>query len=309
MNQINNTSDSNDEINLKDLFNIILNKKLIIISIPSFAAVLSVVVALLLPNIYTSSSLLAPTSQDESLSSNLGGLSGLAGLAGVNLPAGSVSDSQIAVKRIESLEFFSKYFLPNIKIENLMAVKEWKPQDNKLTYYKSWYDSESDKWVRKASYPKKTIPSAQESFKEYKKLMSINQDEESGLVSISIKHKSPIIAKKWMDIIIFNINKNMREIDKKDAENSIAFLSQSSKSTSIQSIKEVTSKLLEAQMQTLMLASTDDDYVFKTINSPIVPEEKSSPNRPLICIMGSILGFIMSMVIVLIMHARQNPIK
>lgn len=309
MNQINNTSDSNDEINLKDLFNIILNKKLIIISITSFAAVLSVVVALLLPNIYTSSSLLAPTSQDESLSSNLGGLSGLAGLAGVNLPAGSVSDSQIAVKRIESLEFFSKYFLPNIKIENLMAVKEWKPQDNKLIYYKRWYDSESNKWVRKASYPKKTIPSAQESFKEYKKLMSINQDEESGLVSISIKHKSPIIAKKWMDIIIFNINENMREIDKKDAENSIAFLSQSSKSTSIQSIKEVTSKLLEAQMQTLMLASTDDDYVFKTINSPIVPEEKSSPNRPLICIMGTILGLIMSMVIVLIMHARQNPIK
>ena len=99
-----------DAIDLKSLFKIIWDKKIFVASLTSAAAILSVIYALSLPNIYTSSTLLAPTSKDESLSSQLSGLSSLAGLAGVNLPAGSISNSQIAVKRIESFEFFSKYF-------------------------------------------------------------------------------------------------------------------------------------------------------------------------------------------------------
>ena len=69
-----------------------------------------------------------------------------------------------------------------------------------------------------------------------------------------------------MDVIIYNINECMREIDKEDAQNSINFLSDSIKTTNSQSIKLVFSKLMESQMQTLMLASSNEDYIFKTIN-------------------------------------------
>ena len=298
MNQNNSTDNYADEIDLRDLFKIIWDKKLFIGTLTSIAAIISVIYALNMPNVYSSSSLLAPTSQDDSLSSKLGGLSGLAGLAGVNLPSGNISNSQIAVKRIQSLEFFSTYFLPNIELENLMAVKRWLPNENTLFYDEALYDKSSKKWVRKASYPKKVKPSDQESFKEYKKLLDITQDELTGLVYISITHISPIIAKEWLDIIIYNINESMRELDKKDAQNAINFLNESTKTIKIQSIKEVLSRLLEAQMQTLMLASSNKSYVFKKINSPIVSEDKSGPNRSLICILGTLLGLILSLLIV-----------
>jgi LPS O-antigen subunit length determinant protein (WzzB/FepE family) len=97
----------------------------------------------------------------------------------------------------------------------------------------------------------------------------------------------------------------MREIDKQDAQNSIDFLSESSRAVSIQSIKEVVSKLLESQMQTLMLASSSEAYVFKTIDSPIVPEAKSGPKRALICILGTALGAILSLLTVLVQHSRK----
>ena len=108
-----------------------------------------------------------------------------------------------------------------------------------------------------------------------------------------------------MDVIIYNINECMREIDKEDAQNSINFLSDSIKTTNSQSIKLVFSKLMESQMQTLMLASSNEDYIFKTINSPIVPEEKSGPNRAFICIVGTLFGFIFSIILVLIQHFRK----
>ena len=186
-----------------------------------------------------------------------------------------------------------------------MAEKKWIPQENKLIYDKDIFDESSNKWVRKVSYPKKTIPSSQEAFKEFKKALSINQDEETGLVYLSIEHISPHVAKEWMDVIIYNINECMREIDKEDAQNSINFLSDSIKTTNSQSIKLVFSKLMESQMQTLMLASSNEDYIFKTINSPIVPEEKSGPNRAFICIVGTLFGFIFSIILVLIQHFRK----
>ena len=306
MNQNNNTDTYDGEIDLRDLFRIIWSKKVLIGSITSIAAIFSVLYALNLPNLYSSSSLLAPTSQNDSMSSKLGGLSGLAGLAGVSLPSGNISNSQIAVKRIESFEFFSTYFLPNIELKNLIAVKSWSAKDNALTYDKSLYDASNDEWVRKVSYPKKVKPSDQEAFKDYKKLLSMTQDELTGLVYISIEHQSPVIAKKWLDIIIYNINESMRELDKKDARNSINFLNETSSTVKIQSIKDVVSKLLEAQMQTLMLASSNESYVFKTINAPIIPEDKSSPNRAIICILGSVLGLILSLLLVLIQHYRRD---
>jgi len=298
MNENNNSNSLDNEIDLAELFNIIWNKKLFISIFTSIAALISVLYALYLPNIYTSSSLLAPTTEDNSLSSQLGSFSGLAGLAGVSLPAGTISNSQIAVKRIESFEFFSKYFLPNIKLEDLMAVDEWDAKNNSLIYDDSEFNSTSNEWSRK--------PSDQKAYKEYKRALSISQEELTGLVYLSMKHKSPVVAQNWVDTIIYNINECMREIDKQDAQNSIDFLNESLKNTNSQSIKVVFAKLMESQMQTLMLASSNDAYVFKTINSPIVPEDKSSPSRALICILGTLLGGILSILIVLFRNFRQT---
>ncbi len=305
MSQDNINNQYDDAVDLREIFQICLKKRILISSLTLLFAVASVFTAISMSDVYKSSSLLVPTSQDESLSSSLGGLSSLAGMAGITLPAGSISDSQIAVKRIESFEFFSKSFLPSIKLEDLMAEKKWIPQENRLIYDEDIFDELSNKWVRKVSYPKKTIPSSQEAFKEFKKALSVSQDEETGLVYLSIEHISPHVAKEWMDVIIYNINERMREIDKEDAQNSINFLSETLKTTNSQSIKVVFSKLMESQMQTLMLASSNADYIFKTINSPVVPEEKSGPNRAFICIAGTLFGFIFSIIIVLIQHFRK----
>ncbi len=304
MSQDHNINHFNDEVDLRELANIIWSKKILIVSITSLFAIFSVIYSLYLPDVYKSSTLLAPTSQEGS-SSNLGGFAGLANMAGVSLPTGNISKGQIAVKRIESHEFFSKYFLPNIDLENLMAVKDWQPQRNTISYDKKIFDSDSGTWVRNVSFPKTKKPSSQESFREYKRILSIDEDIETGLVYLSIKHESPYIAKKWVDIIIYNINECMREIDKEDAQNSIDFLSESIKTTNSQSIKLVFSRLMESQMQTLMLASSNDAYVFKIINSPIVAEEKSEPNRALICVIGTILGALFSVIIALISHFRK----
>lgn len=296
----------NDEIDLYELFIIAWNKKFFVVSLTSIFAIISVIYSLSLPNVYTSTSLLAPSNQEDTFTSRLGGMSGLASIAGVNLSQSNATTSDEAIGRVKSFNFFSNYILPNIKLENLLAVKEWVSESNTIIYDQGVFDSKTNKWLGNDFNINNTQPSNQQAYRRYSDIFSINVDEENGFVSFSIKHQSPELAKKWLDLIIYNINESMREIDKRDAQNAINFLNESTNTTSIQSIREVISALLESKMQTLMLASTNKDYVFKVLDSPIVPELKSGPYRSIICLIGTLIGGFISLLIVFIQHYRKQ---
>ncbi|MDA9903809.1 Wzz/FepE/Etk N-terminal domain-containing protein [Gammaproteobacteria bacterium] len=298
----NNNTNSDREIDLRDVFVLLWNKKFLLLLLTSTFATFSVIYALSLPNIYSSEALLAPATEESSLSSKVGQFSGI-GLPGFNISNQSNTNTKEAIERMKSFDFFKTYFLPNIQLENLMAVVSWNAKDNTLMYNENLFNEESRKWIRDVSFPKKTIPSEQEAYNEiYKEIFTVNLNKNSGFISLSIKHKSPYIAKKWLDIIILNINESMRELDKKNAQNSINFLNDSIKSTSLKSITDVISVLLENQMQTLMLAHSQDDYVFKVIESPFVAEKKSEPSRSKICILITFMGFVFSVILIFLLE-------
>ena len=301
---IKNTNHS-DEINLKKFYELIAENFFIISGITTAFAILSVIIALSLPNIYSSKILMAPTNSEDSLTSQLSRYSDLAGLAGFNIPNEGASKSKEGIERIKSFDFFSNHFLPYIKLENMIAVEKWSAPDNTFTYDKRIFDKNNNQWVREVKYPRSKIPSAQEAYIHYKKFLSVRENDNL-FVTISIDHKSPQIAKKWVDIIFKQINKSMRNEAKKSADNSVEFLNKSIQTTNIQSIKEALTKLLEDQMRILMLVSSNEEYVFKIIDSSVIPEKKSSPNRVLICIIGTLIGIILSIIFVFIRKIKNQ---
>lgn len=295
----------NEEIDIKKLFHDIFEFKLLAFSITAAVTIFGIALSLYLPNTYTSSTLLMSPSESESLSTKLGGYAQFANFAGVNIGEESASISDEAIARISSLEFFSKYFLPNINLEDIIAVKKWLEKENKIIYKKSIYNSDTGQWVRKVSFPKTKIPSEQEAYKIYKDILTISKDKKTSFVSISIEHKSPYIAKEWLEIIVNQINSSMKETDKSLAQQSINFLETYSTSTNIQSLQDAIANLLDSQLQTLMLTSADDSYVFKTINSPFAPEEKSSPNRLMIILLFLFTGIMLSIVLILFISSKR----
>ena len=100
----------------------------------------------------------------------------------------------------------------------------------------------------------------------------------------------------------------MRSEDIRVAEASIQFLNDSKELTQIQSVKEVIADLLENEIQTLMLASANKNYIFKVIDSPIIPEKKSGPNRAIICVLITISGLIFSILLVIFNTYRKSQL-
>ena len=59
-------------------------------------------------------------------------------------------------------------------------------------------------------------------------------------------------------------------------------------------------------MKRLMMVEANENYIFKVLDSPIVPEVKVKPNRSRSVILGSLLGMILSVLGVLVFHYTRT---
>ena len=302
--QLNNIYD--DEIDLSELFHVLWDKKFYIGAISSIFSLISIIYALMLPNIYQSKATLMAVEQSSGMSGMVGRYSGMASLAGISLDSKSGSKDQEAIARIKSFEFFSNNFLHNMKLENLMAVKKWNQASNTLTYYAGDFNSESRQWLRKAKPPRSNIPTSQEAYEEFVEIMSVNKDKKTNLVTLMVEHKSPFIAQQWVEIMINQIDQVMRDQDRQTATKSIEYLNSLAPTVINEDIKKALSALQQEQMKRLMMVEANDNYVFKVLDSPIAAELKSKPRRSLIVIWGTILGMVLSALGVLVFNYTRK---
>jgi hypothetical protein len=296
-------NDFDDEIDLGELFYVLLEGKWIIVSVTAFVSIIAVIYSLLLPNIYESKAMLVPVNPSSSIAGSISGYSGLAGLAGINLPSGGVKgNSAKALQKISSLSFFQNNVLENIHLPNLMAVKSWNSKTNTLAFDESIYDTKSNTWIGDYSYPQQQIPSAQESYAVFQKQVSLIEDKKSGFITLSIKHQSPFVAKQWVELVVNEVNAFYRQKDKSESEKAVSYLNQQISRTSLSEIKQVLAQLLQEETKKLTLIEANQFYVFDYIDPPAVMENKSEPSRAVICILSALLGGMLSIVLVLIRH-------
>lgn len=101
----------------------------------------------------------------------------------------------------------------------------------------------------------------------------------------------------------------MKHWDVQKEERSTQFLNKQIELTNVADIKAILYKLVEEQAKTIMFAEVRDEYVFKTIDPALAPEEKAKPKRALICVLGTMLGGMLGVMFVLIRHfARKQSV-
>jgi LPS O-antigen subunit length determinant protein (WzzB/FepE family) len=126
------------------------------------------------------------------------------------------------------------------------------------------------------------------------------------MVTIEVEHYSPVMAKQWVAWLIKDINEFMRDQDQEEAQSSIDYLTQQLEEIQVASMETVFYQLIEEQTKNMMLTKVKEEYVLKTIDPAQVPEEKSGPKRALIVVLGTMLGGILSVLIVLVRYFTKK---
>lgn len=269
------------EVDLVEIFRILLKYKLTIFISIVIAATLGSIYTLIATPIYRAEALLYPVSQEKnsglgSLANQFGGLASIAGIES------NSTDIEVALATLRSRSFLIDF----IAEENLMQI-----------LYKEKWDDSSDDWKDSDD-----IPTLWKGYKRLISIMELKKDKNTGLINLSLDWKDAQIASSWVSMLILRVNSKLRQEAIQDAEESIEYLKAALKKTSIIEIKESIYNLIEAQTKTMMLANTKEEYAFKIIDTPIAHNEKVKPKSSIIIILCILSGLIIGVLIALYKH-------
>jgi uncharacterized protein involved in exopolysaccharide biosynthesis len=221
----------------------------------------------------------------QGLLGQLGPLSGLAGLAGISLGAGSRAEP-IAVLRSRD---FVRDFIERRQLMTTLFSDEW--------------DATQRKW----NVPANKAPDIRDAVKFFDEdIRHIGEDRKLGLVILTVDWKNPKVAADWANQIAVDINAMLRARAIEDAEKSIAYLREQLASANEVSLQQSISRLIESQMQTVMVARGNEEYAFRVIDTAHPPKKRFKPYRSMLVLGGALIGSMLACAWLLIRSQRPR---
>tara|TARA_B100000676_G_C18072843_1_gene845506 strand:+ start:768 stop:1694 length:927 start_codon:yes stop_codon:yes gene_type:complete len=286
-----------DEINVKEVFFALWSSKILIILMVATFAVGSVIYSLSIPNKFTSSSLLKISNSGSSQSSSNSNLDMIGSIAGINFSGGGTSKSSLVTATIESRDFLKHLLTFDKVLPSIVAIQSYDKETGELIFNDSIYDQKNNTFTND---PEKK-PTFHKTFLTYNNMINISTTN-TGYINLSVTHLSPKFAYELLNLIISEVNSLSRARVLQESKDSLNFLYNQLSETNQIEIKNSINQIIESELRKQMLAEVQKNYLINPLDKPFFPEMKSSPNRARICILGTILGFFLSILVSLVKY-------
>ncbi len=280
-----NGSNYDEGLNLRRVLKILWSGKTVIVATTVLFAVGSVTYALLAKEIFRAEALLVPAEQQSA--PMIGGqLSGLAALAGVNMTEGSGVEALAVLKSRQ----FARDFIEQADLMPVIFEDEW--------------DAENKRWL--TDDPTET-PDLRDGVKLFhEKILHVSEERITGLVTLGVEWTDPDVAAEWATVLVRRLNDRLRESALREAEANVAYLESEMTNTTLFNLQESIGRLLESELQKLMLAKGNEEFAFKVVDPPVPPKQRVRPKRALTAVVGTVLGGLLGVFIVLVGHAGRT---
>jgi len=252
----------------------------------------SALVSFLLEKKYTATTQVIVAARDKA--SGLGGLGALASqfgavasLAGVSLSDDGSKAEFVAVLGSEGL---SRRF---IEQNSLLPV----------LYHKQW-DAQRQGWLSNNPEDRPTLWKATKYFND--DVRSIREDRVTGLITLSVTWREPELAAEWANGLIELANSHLKARRLAESERNIKYLEVEAEQANVAQVKNAIYSVMESEIQSAMMARGAEQFAFRTVNAAIAPELPSFPNRLLFVFAGSVVGFVLAALYLLLRHAWKG---
>lgn len=274
----------NPDISLLDLWDILWRGKWIVIGISFLFVAASIPYALSLTEWYRSDVLLAPA-DEKSTSVVPAQFGGLASLAGVRVDSGNANEYLAILKSRE----FTRDFIMEHDLLPVLFADQW--------------DAATGQWIESDPNLRPDIQDAVRQFRN--DIVSVDRGD-TGLTTLVVEWTDREIAAKWANLLISRLNEHLRQRALVNALSNVDYLQSELAKTSVVTLQQSIGRLLETEMQKLMLARGNEEFAFRVIDPAEPPKLRSRPNRTLIVLVAGLLGGMLSVLIVFATHAVRT---
>lgn len=273
-----NESSNDNDITLTRIWAVVWRDKWLIVALTALSGLVAVAYALLATEWYRAEVLLVPARQDAM--SGLGErLSGLAALAGVTaVPSDRNKSEAIAV--LQSRAFAREF----IKDNNLLP---------------DFTDGTSI--TGNPSAEPGDMRDAVRFFHE--NVLRVSEDKDTGHVALGVEWTDPAAASAWANSLVARINERMRQRALKEAEANVEYLQSELESNKLVPVQQSIGRLLETELQKVMLARGSEDFSFRIVDPATPPDKRARPKRTLIVVSAVFLGGVLALLVVFARNA------
>ena len=274
-----------DRISLRQIWNILLRGKGVVIAVTAAFALASVAYALLATEIYRAEVLLVPA-KEQSTPLISGQLGGLAAMAGVDIGDGNGVEAMAVLQSRK----FARDFIQDRDLLPLLFESQW--------------DAVGEQW--KSGDPDE-VPDIRDGVKLFhKQVLRVSEERGTGLVTLAIEWTDPEIAAEWASLLVRRLNDRLRERALQEALTNIEYLRAEMARTTLFTLQESVGRLLESELQKLMLAKGNEEFAFKVVDPAVPPKQRLRPKRAMTAIIGTLLGGLLGVFAVLAIHIGRE---
>ena len=275
------------EISLYDLWRVVSKYWLLVLGIAVSFMLLAGLVTWLKTPLYRAEVLLAPVTEQDGGNRYLQPFKefgSIAALAGVNLNRGDKKSESIATLKSRK---FNEQFIRDNKLDRILFSDLW--------------DEKNQRWEVSDETEIPTLWDSYETFN--KRVRSIREDRNTGLVTLSIEWQDPEIAAHWANDLVASINRTLRQQTVETSRQAIAYLQEQLGKTSVVELQQVLHQLIESEMKKIIIANLNEAYAFKVIDPATVSEEPFNVRLSMTLVLSAIFGLILGVVVALVINA------
>lgn len=279
-------SDQAAPASARDQLLILWSHKWFIVCVTAAMTLVAGVASWLMPEKFQATVVISPVSEDYS-SGRLAGIGavlsqvgGLASLAGISTTASSIREESIATLQSSSL---TQDFIETNGLLPVLFADKW--------------DSSRNRWRVDDGSKAPTLWKANDFFRKH--VRTVVEDRKTGLLTLTITWKDPVLAARWANDLVKMANDYLRSKAIRESERNIAYLNEQVSKTNIVEVKKAIFSLMEAEIRKVMIARGADEYALKVIDRALVPERPSSPRRVLWIGAGFFGGLLVAVTLIL----------
>jgi len=265
-------SSAEDDITLIRIWAVVWRDRRLVVAVTVLAGLLATAYALLATEWYRADVLLVPARQDamSGLGEKLGGLAALAGVAA----APSSADNAEAIAVLRSRTFAREFIQASDLVQLFTACPSV------------------------AGKPGSEPGDMREAVRFFhENVLSVREDMDTGHIALSVDWTDPEVAADWANSLVARLNARMRQRALKEAEANVAYLQSQLESNTLVAVQQSIGRLLESELQKLMLARGSEDFSFRIVDPATPPDKRSRPKRTLIVASATFLGGVLAVLV------------
>jgi uncharacterized protein involved in exopolysaccharide biosynthesis len=283
------TAESIPSMNAFEIWSIGLRHKWVVILTTAVFTGLGVFYALEAEPWYQADVLLkvADNKQGQGLLSQLGGgVGGLASLAGLDVGSNKSAEPIAVLKSRELAAAF-------IEEQNLLPL-----------FFPGKWDASANRW--KSTDPSKQ-PDVRDGIKYFDHtILKVVEDKKTSLITLSVDWTDAKVAATWANMLVERVNNRMRERALTEGDTSMNYLKQELVGASLVPLQQSIGRVIETQLQQLILAKSTNEYAFRVIDHAQPPKWRDHPKRSLVVGLAFFAGIIFSWIFLVTRQAIRR---